>query len=263
MKSSLPKLCLLLSLLVSTTLPGRAETGYDGWLRYAPITDAALKRSYETTLPDTVVVLADTPILKSAQAELVRGVSAILGRTLTIVTQMPTDRAAIVLGTNPRVQEIFGSGVYPADSESFKLDSLRGDGTDVYRFRSIRIYGPDERGVLYGVFALLRKISLGESLENLDVWEHPSAPIRYLNHWDNPGGDIERGYAGRSIFWEGNKITTDLQRVSDYGRLLASIGVNGTTDPRFAAACCAGPVGASGSCCNKSCVPYGTCCAAL
>ena len=49
-----------------------------------------------------------------------------------------------------------------------------------------------------------------------------------LNHWDNPDGHVERGYAGRSIFdwwrlpdWKG-------PRYSDYARANASIGINGT-----------------------------------
>ena len=216
---------LLLTLLMAVALPARSETGYDGWLRYAPITDAAVKRGYETTLPDTVVVLGDSPVLKSAQAELVRGVSAMLGRTLSTIVKT-RDGAEILLGTFTQIKAAVPSFTAPANVgvEGFWLTTLPNRGGPY-----LVVAAPNESGVLHGVFALLRKISLGESLANLDVKETPSAPIRYLNHWDNPGGDIERGYAGRSIFWEGNKITTDLQRVSDYGRLLASIGVNGTS----------------------------------
>ncbi len=232
MKPLVRPVLLLLTALLAAALPARAETGYDGWLRYAPITDPAVKRGYETTLPDTVVVLGDSPILKSAQAELVRGVSAMLGRTLNVVTALPTDKDAIVLGAtrvidgeiNGKLGPMKDSVLFASAAEGFMLGLIQPKSHPL-----LLVNGADDSGVLYGVFALLRKISLGESLENLNVKESPSAPIRYLNHWDNPGGDIERGYAGRSIFWEGNKITTDLQRVSDYGRLLASIGVNGTS----------------------------------
>ena len=55
----------------------------------------------------------------------------------------------------------------------------------------------------------------------------PSAPVRWINHWDNLDGTIERGYAGRSIFWENGHVLDDLTRVRDYGRLLASVGING------------------------------------
>ncbi|MDU5949412.1 MAG: alpha-glucuronidase, partial [Paenibacillus macerans] len=44
--------------------------------------------------------------------------------------------------------------------------------------------------------------------------------------WDNIDGSIERGYAGDSIFYAGGKITSDLGRIRDYARLLASVGVN-------------------------------------
>ena len=52
-------------------------------------------------------------------------------------------------------------------------------------------------------------------------------PVRWVNQWDNLDGSIERGYGGRSIFWEGGHARTDLSRVRDYGRLLASVGING------------------------------------
>ncbi|HEX5431195.1 MAG TPA: glucosiduronase, partial [Bryobacteraceae bacterium] len=44
---------------------------------------------------------------------------------------------------------------------------------------------------------------------------------------DNLDGSIERGYGGRSIFWENQHARSDLARVSDYGRMLASLGING------------------------------------
>ena len=50
----------------------------------------------------------------------------------------------------------------------------------------------------------------------------PQAPIRWLNHWDNVDGTIERGYGGRSIFWEGGKVRDDLgagQRLRTAARL--------------------------------------------
>jgi alpha-glucuronidase len=71
--------------------------------------------------------------------------------------------------------------------------------------------------VLYGAFALLRQIALQRPIEAIDVREEPFAPIRILNHWDNLDGTIERGYAGRSIFWEndglgGHQRLVDQQR---------------------------------------------------
>jgi alpha-glucuronidase len=48
-----------------------------------------------------------------------------------------------------------------------------------------------------------------------------------VDEWDNADGSVERGYAGRSIFFEGGKVREDLSQVREYARLLASIGING------------------------------------
>ncbi len=93
--------------------------------------------------------------------------------------------------------------------------------------------------MLYGAFALLRKIALGQPISNLDEHDAPYAPIRWINHWDRLDGTIERGYGGRSIFWENGHARDDLSRVGDYGRLLASLGINACSinnvnaDPRI------------------------------
>ncbi len=84
------------------------------------------------------------------------------------------------------------------------------------------VAGGDERGVLYGAFALLRKIAMAQDVAKLDEHHSPDAPVRWINQWDNLDGSIERGYGGRSIFWENGHVRDDLTRVSDYGRLLAS-----------------------------------------
>ena len=74
-----------------------------------------------------------------------------------------------------------------------------------------------ERGLLYGAFALLR----GET-----GYQKPFFKYRILNHWDNLDGSIERGYAGKSIFWN-DHLTFDSHRLEDYAKANASIGING------------------------------------
>ncbi len=59
--------------------------------------------------------------------------------------------------------------------------------------------------------------------------------LRLLNHWDNPNGTVERGYAGRSI-WKWDEIPTNKTpmpqalraRYEEYGRINRSYGINGT-----------------------------------
>ncbi len=100
------------------------------------------------------------------------------------------------------------------------------------------VTGSTERAVLYAVFALLSKIARKESIATLDERQEPYVPVRWVDQWDNLDGRIERGYAGRSIFFESDAVRDDLSKVEDYARLLASIGVNGcnvnnvNADPR-------------------------------
>ena len=200
----------------------RAETGYDAWLRYARIDDPAESRRYDS-LPAAVVVLGDSPVLRAAREELVRGVRGMLGRTLREEVKLPGENA-IVLGVFDDVQRTFPElGALPTlSADGFLVRSLRVGGNQY-----LIVSGPDDRGVLYGAFHLLRRIGLREPINRLDVQESPSAPIRFLNHWDNLNGTIERGYAGKSIFWETNHIVQDLGRIRDYARLMASLGING------------------------------------
>ena len=59
--------------------------------------------------------------------------------------------------------------------------------------------------------------------------------LRLLNHWDNPDGTVERGYAGKSI-WKWEEITADekplprslRKRYEEYASYNAQIGINGT-----------------------------------
>lgn len=80
------------------------------------------------------------------------------------------------------------------------------------------------RGLLYGVFRLLRMLAAGQPLR--DTHSEPTYPIRMLDHWDNDDGGIERGYSGRSFFFRGGRPFFSA-RTRDYARLLASCGLNG------------------------------------
>ena len=90
----------------------------------------------------------------------------------------------------------------------------------------IIITGKNDTGILYGVFSLLRLFSYRQKLKAFAKIENPYFKLRMLNQWDNMDGSVERGYAGKSIFYSNNKITKDLVRIKDYARLLSSIGIN-------------------------------------
>ncbi len=84
-----------------------------------------------------------------------------------------------------------------------------------------------EIGALYGGFHFLRLMQTGQPIDRLDISERPALQLRLMNHWDNPNGTIERGYAGRSL-WQWHELPEELNpRYADYTRACASIGING------------------------------------
>jgi alpha-glucuronidase len=182
-----------------------AESGYDAWLRYQGL-PARVAEADVQALGESITLLGSSEVLLAARDELSRGLRGMLGHAprIEIAKAIPSAQFAADLPT-----------------DGFRIKTVR---QGLTRFTVVA--GGTDRGVLYGVFALLRRIALAQPIDSLDITEVPYAPIRWVNHWDNLDGSIERGYGGRSIFWENRRARSDLSRVSDYGRLLASIGIN-------------------------------------
>jgi alpha-glucuronidase len=208
-----------------------AETGAEAWLRYAPLAEA--DRVKYASLPASIVLLGDSPLLHSARQEMIRGVRGMLGRTLREAGGQIREES-IVLGRAAILKAV--SGMAPAHelaADGFWLTTGKVQGFDC-----IVVTGATDRGVLYGAFALLSHIARGENVSKLDEVQEPYAPVRWVDQWDNLDGRIERGYAGRSIFFDAGKVRDDLTRAGDYARLLASLGINGcainnvNSDPR-------------------------------
>ena len=188
-----------------------AEDGYELWLRHAPLEGAALQDlgqyAPEVVAPQGEFQSATTDI---AVEELRAGLAGLAGGS-------PPDREAppllITLDCGPAV----GDG-----QTGFSLAPELDRPTAAFR-----IAARDHIGCLYGSFALLRELALGKSLADITLQERPAYPLRILNHWDNPDGHVERGYAGRSIFdWWHLPERLD-PRMIDYARANASIGING------------------------------------
>jgi alpha-glucuronidase len=199
----------------------RAETGAEAWLRYAPLDKSAAQKY--AALPASVAVLGDSPLLDSAKGELIRGVRGMLARTLREEKTLASGNSIVLARLS----------VLRADSPKiFEQADLSEDGfllanEKIHGIDCLVVTGATDRGILYGVFALLNKIARGESVSALNETQQPYAPIRWADQWDNLDGRIERGYAGPSIFFENGKVRADLTRASEYARLLASIGING------------------------------------
>lgn len=87
------------------------------------------------------------------------------------------------------------------------------------------IEASDSKGILYGVFDLIRQMQMENPFTGTDRMKAPVMPLRMLNHWDNMDGSIERGYSGNSFFFEKDKILVN-DRTVTYARLAASVGIN-------------------------------------
>jgi len=90
---------------------------------------------------------------------------------------------------------------------------------------TVRADGP--AGLLYGLFHVVR---LGEAAFGADratERHEPAMRRRMVDHWDNVDphhihGQVERGYAGGSLFWRDGVALDDHERVRAYARLLAA-----------------------------------------
>lgn len=51
--------------------------------------------------------------------------------------------------------------------------------------------------------------------------------LRLLNHWDNLDGTIERGYAGKSIFFRDGKVSFNAENIKEYADANKRAGING------------------------------------
>ena len=82
------------------------------------------------------------------------------------------------------------------DEEGYLLKTVERGG-DAF----LLLLGKTDRGALYGAFHLLRLMQTRRPLHSLEIVENPGNRLRMINHWDNLDGSVERGYAGKSLFF--------------------------------------------------------------
>jgi len=204
--------------LAGLSAPARAEDGYDLWLRYRPM-ESEWRQQYA---PHATSIVSDARFAGRdvAAQELRMGLTGLIGTAPS--TELRD--GAIVIGT-PRSSATIRQLRLPLSRlgpEGYLIRSVRLRGWDV-----TVIAGNSDAGVVYGAFALLRRMQMRQPLTNLDLSDAPKLKLRVLNHWDNLNGSVERGYAGSSL-WDWKQLPTVDSRMIDYARANASIGINGT-----------------------------------
>ncbi len=183
----------------------------EGWLKYRRL--SLSRQQCEERLYDSLISYAvpfdeglkESPCFGALISEFETGVEALLGlRPQRVTDGSETLRFA--------VDPAFGS------EDAYLIDFTQNG-------KNGALTAHDVRGLLYGVFYLLRLVATGKSLADLKLTCIPSNPLRMLNHWDNMDGSIERGYAGQSFFFADDQVLVN-DRTRAYARLVSSVGIN-------------------------------------
>ena len=212
---------LLLAALLCVA-PTRAEDGYDLWLRYRPLAPSQAKL-YQAKVSELIIDAA-TPARSAARSELQRGLHGLLDREIPLADTVTRD-GALVVGTPASSALIarLSPDTRPLGKEGYLIRSMLVNG-----HAATVIAAHDDIGALYGTFHFLRLLQTGQPIDRLDLQETPRLKLRVLDHWDYLNGQVERGYAGASI-WDWWKLPDwRAPRYTDYARANASIGINGT-----------------------------------
>jgi len=155
--------------LLAGAAPARAETGYELWLRYPRVADAARLQEYRAAIAG-LVVAGESPTLAAARRELSMGLNGLLGVTL------PAGDAAggnaVVAGT-PASSRLIASlplaaELGPLGGEGYLIRSVEAGGR-----RLVVIAANRDIGVLYGAFALLRQLQMQRPLAGLALASAP------------------------------------------------------------------------------------------
>lgn len=194
---------LILLCLFINFLEAHADDGYRLWLKYDLLQNASRKSEYGQFSKFIQLRTASTPILQSAQAELLQGLEGLLGAKVGTAVK---SKGGIILQKDESLPE-----------EGYRIKAEAGN---------IVISGKDDKGILYGSFELLRQMQTEQPIAKIDLTSAPKIRLRMLNHWDNVLGTIERGYAGASL-WKWYELPETIDpRYRDYARANASIGIN-------------------------------------
>jgi alpha-glucuronidase len=195
------------------------KESYSAWLQYKKIEDRAIAEEY-TQWCSSLTVVGDAVVLESAKKELIQGISSMLG--IIPDTFSEPQHSGLVLAVTDSIGDLIDVDFNQLNDDGYVIKSVTAG-----RRNTIFIVGKKDKGVLYGTFQFLRLMQTRENLQQLDIVENPKNQLRMLNQWDNMDGSIERGYAGNSIFYKDYQFSDELNRIEDYARLLASVGING------------------------------------
>lgn len=216
-------------------LPLPDEDGCRLWLRYAQPGKQIVQR-YQRVVQQ-IRVDGGSAALDVIRKEMQWATRSLLGKEIT-QSEYRLGTGTVLLGT-PGSSGLIRDLNWAADLEGVGQEGFIVRSTRIGNKPMTVIAANSDIGLLYGGYHFLRLMQTGRPIDSLDITERPALQLRLMNHWDNPNGTIERGYAGRSL-WQWNELPETLSpRYTDYARACASIGINGAVinnvnaDPRI------------------------------
>lgn len=212
--------------------------GYALWLDYKPLDykpfdsgspasgSLELTSDYERFL-GTVRAYGASEVIDSAAAELSRALPLLFGKKVDVAKisspDAPVSGGAIIAGRQDLLSSLYGKDIPSCEGYRIFAKSLSAQSASV---PVIFLSGKTDSDVLYAVFHFIRLLQTGVRSCDLNVTETPKIKMRMMNHWDNPDGSIERGYAGNTL-WKWAELPSVVDpRYTDYARACASVGLN-------------------------------------
>jgi alpha-glucuronidase len=219
------RMLILLLFLTCGFVPSKAEDGYRMWLRYDRVEDENTLGEYRSFL-SRVIVAESSPTMIAVKDELQRGLEGLLDVRLRFTDRLSGD-GTLIVGTPEN------SGIIASLQLDDRLDRLGDEGflieqSAVDGMNAIIVAAKSDIGLLYGSFHLLRMLQTNRSLDRFSYESAPRIRYRVVNHWDNLNRRVERGYAGLSLWEWGTLPEYKHPRYTDYARINASLGINGT-----------------------------------
>ena len=183
------------------------------WLDYKKLPEEKIRSSYSHP-----VLLASGEIAETAAKEYQMAMKEMLGESVEVSYEI-MEEPSVCMEVDPEYS-------FPEEKVKNQSEVILNQSFVIYEEEeSVIISGRTEEALLQGVFAFLRMVQLDNLWENLPYCCIPSMPLRMMNHWDDMDGSIERGYSGRSFFYDNYEILYN-DRTEMYIRLMASIGIN-------------------------------------
>ncbi len=191
----------------------------DAWLQYHRHIDEDTKNVYASYFTHISVFVSEE-IRETIENEMKIFASESMGISGSKFSSDDIKNSHLIIGERKLLDTVVSESLKMQDKEiGFEIVHLKSD-------RKIIISGKTPSDIIYGTFFLIKAVIKGVLPEEIQGIHIAKNGLRMIQHWDNLDGTVERGYAGRSIFFENNVILQDNQKIKKYARLLSSIGIN-------------------------------------